>query len=214
MFSWQVTAADDIGRQTGGWTISWQGTDNTNADFPGATSIFAGIQAAVREGGGKATLSVDGAYATKPDVALVVFGEKPYAEWFGNIKSIDYQGAGGSDYALLSRFRQAGIPVVGVFLTGRPLWINPELNASDAFVVAWLPGSEGAAIADVLLRNAAGEINHDFVGKLPYSWPRDPTQFSLNRNDAPYEPLFPYGFGLKYSDRDTLGDSLPTGAAE
>jgi beta-glucosidase len=207
-------AADDIGRQTGGWTITWQGTGNTNADFPGATSIFAGIQAAVREGGGKATLSVDGAYATKPDVALVVFGEEPYAEWFGNIKSIDYQGAKGSDYALLTRFRQAGIPVVGVFLTGRPLWINPELNASDAFVVAWLPGSEGAAIADVLLRNAAGEINHDFVGKLPYSWPRDPTQLSLNRNDARYEPLFPYGFGLTYSDRDTLGDSLPTGAAE
>lgn len=206
--------ADDISRQTGGWTLTWQGTDNTNADFPGATSIFAGIQAAVRDGGGKVALSVDGSYASKPDVAVVVFGEPPYAEWLGNVKSIDYQGANGPDEQLLSRLRKAGIPTVGVFLSGRPLWINPELNASDAFVAAWLPGSEGAAVADVLFRNAVGEVNHDFTGKLSFSWPRDPAQTAVNRNDADYQPLFAYGFGLTYSDRDTLNDSLPTGATE
>jgi beta-glucosidase len=237
--------ADDIGRQSGGWTLTWQGTQNVNADFPGATSIFAGIQTAVRKGGGTAVLSADGSYAAKPDVAIVVFGESPYAEWLGNVKSIDYgnpgtvvatsaamtgaaatAGAGAGmdvpagtdtsdeDLALLLRLKQAGVPVVAVFLSGRPLWVNPELNASDAFVVGWLPGSEGAGVADVIFRDPAGKVQHDFKGKLSFSWPRDPQQTSLNRNDASYEPLFAYGFGLTYTDRDTLSDALPTGATE
>jgi len=84
--------ADNIGKQAGGWTISWQGTGNTNADFPGATSIFDGIRSAVTASGGTATLSAEGHYETKPDVAIVVFGENPYAEWHGDIKSIEYQG--------------------------------------------------------------------------------------------------------------------------
>jgi len=84
--------ADNIGKQVGGWSISWQGTGNTNADFPGATSLFDGIRSAVTAAGGTATLSVEGSYETKPDVAIVVFGENPYAEWHGDIKSIDYQG--------------------------------------------------------------------------------------------------------------------------
>ena len=84
--------ADNIGKQVGGWSISWQGTGNTNADFPGATSLFDGIRSAVTAAGGTATLSVEGQYETKPDVAIVVFGEDPYAEWHGDIKSIEYQG--------------------------------------------------------------------------------------------------------------------------
>ncbi|MDB6102546.1 MAG: beta-glucosidase, partial [Gammaproteobacteria bacterium] len=84
--------ADNIGKQVGGWSISWQGTGNTNADFPGATSLFDGIRSAVTAGGGTATLSVEGSYQTKPDVAIVVFGENPYAEWHGDIRSIEYQG--------------------------------------------------------------------------------------------------------------------------
>jgi beta-glucosidase len=208
------SAADDISRQCGGWTLTWQGTENTNADLPGATSIFAGIRSVVQEGGGMATLSVDGSFETRPDVAIVVFGEKPYAEFLGNVRSLDYQGPSGTDEALLAKLEAQGIPVVSVFLTGRPLWVNPELNASDAFVVAWLPGSEGGGIADVLFRNAAGEVNHDFRGKLSFSWPRDPSQTPLNRGDTPYEPLFAYGFGLTYADRDSLGDALPIGKRE
>src|SRR6185369_5836492 len=84
--------ADNIGKQAGGWSISWQGTGNTNADFPGATSLFEGIRSAVAAAGGTATLSVEGGYETKPDVAIVVFGENPYAEWHGDIKSLDYEG--------------------------------------------------------------------------------------------------------------------------
>lgn len=205
--------ADNIGKQCGGWCITWQGTENTHADFPGATSIFSGIRAAVQAGGGAATLSVEGAYATRPDVAVVVFGENPYAEWYGNIQSIDYQGSNGTDAALMQRLKDAGIPVVAVFLSGRPLWVNPELNVADAFVAAWLPGSEGNGIADVIFRNERGAVNHDFAGKLSYSWPRYANQPALNRNDAPYEALFAYGFGLTYADKDSLGDTLPVTAA-
>jgi len=228
--------ADNISKQTGGWTITWQGTLNTNADFPGGTSIYSGIRSAVEGAGGTSTLSVDGSYTAKPDVAIVVFGENPYAEWHGDIRSLDYQHTGLIEYelnqlrpppesgvsqppfiaaapagvpvnvqvpspkdlALIQKLKQAGIPVVTVFLTGRPLVITPELNASDAFVVAWLPGTEGAGIADVLLRKADGQINFDFSGKLSFSWPRDVTQTSLNRGDAKYAPLFPYGYGLRY----------------
>jgi beta-glucosidase len=190
--------ADNISKQTGGWTLTWQGTENANADFPGATSILQGIARTVAEGGGKASSSADGSKPPRPDVAIVVFGEDPYAEWFGDLKSIDYRGAGGAELALLQQLRQQSVPSVCVFLTGRPLWIEPELAACDAFVVAWLPGTEGGGIADVLFRKADGGVNHNFVGKLSFSWPRTATQTSLNRNDAKYDPLFPYGFGLRY----------------
>jgi beta-glucosidase len=206
--------ADNIGKQCGGWTITWQGTQTTNADFPGATSIFAGIRNTVTAAGGKATLSVDGNFTTKPDVAIVVFGENPYAEWHGNLKSLDYQGDHGADEALLQHLKNAGIPVVAVFLSGRPLWIDPELNASDAFVAAWLPGTEGGGVADVLFRNERGEVNQDFVGKLSYSWPKHAGQTPLNRGDAGYDPLFAYGYGLSYAHAGRrmthrFRDSLP-----
>jgi beta-glucosidase len=109
--------------------------------------------------------------------------------------------------------KKKGIPVISIFLTGRPLWVNPELNASDAFVVAWLPGTEGAAVADVLFRNAAGEINRDFNGKLSYSWPRSVDQTVLNRGDAKYDPLFAYGFGLTYAQDGALPQLPEAGAA-
>jgi beta-glucosidase len=101
---------------------------------------------------------------------------------------------------LLKKFRAAGIPTVSIFLSGRPLWVNPELNASDAFVAAWLPGSEGAGIADVLIANADGSPRFDFTGRLSFSWPRAADQVSVNVGDAEYDPLFPYGYGLDYSD--------------
>ena len=205
------SGADDIGKQSGGWTVSWQGVENSNGDFPGATSIYAGIQSAVNAGGGTTQLSVAGSYSgTKPDVAIVVFGESPYAEGVGDLSNIEYQSGNKSDLALLESLRAQGIPVVSIFLTGRPLWVNSELNASNAFVAAWLPGSEGGGIADVIFKNNAGGINDDFSGKLSFSWPKNTDQFVLNRNDTDYDPLFAYGFGLTYQDTDTLGDNLDT----
>ena len=97
------------------------------------------------------------------------------------------------------------IPVVSVFLSGRPLWVNAEINASDAFIAAWLPGSEGIGVADVIFQSNEGSTNFDFDGRLSFSWPNTPTQFSLNRFDNDYEPLFAYGFGLTYSDQDYSG---------
>jgi beta-glucosidase len=228
--------ADNIGKQCGGWTLTWSGRENSNADFPGATSIYQGIHSIVQAAGGAATLSLNGSYQSRPDAAIVVFGENPYAEWWGDIPSIDYRSTPGldpssemrpppeagalgfgqartpipspsrsasakapnDDLPVLLRLRDAGIPVVAVFLTGRPMWITPELDVANAFVVAWLPGTEGAGIADVLFRNAKGEVNYDFTGKLSFSWPEAIQQSGVNRGDKDYHPLFPYGFGLTY----------------
>jgi beta-glucosidase len=203
--------ATSIAKQSGGWTISWQGDGNVNADFPNATSIWAGLRAAIQAAGGQATLSSDGSYQDKPDVAVVVYGEDPYAEFQGDRRTIIFNAP--RDLSILQRLRADGIPVVSVFLSGRPLWVNPFLNASDAFVAAWLPGSEGAGIADVLVVAPDGAIRHDFKGKLSFSWPKLPAQVVLNRGDAGYDPLFPLGFGLTYADRTTLRH-LPVDTAE
>ena len=228
--------ADNIEKQTGGWTLTWQGTENTNADFPGATSIFAGIQSAVSAAGGTAVLSTDGSYRSKPDVAILVFGENPYAEWHGDISSLEFRGIDGNpapdlsrpwpetpmpgqwappasantsaatavddpNLQLVQRLRHSGIPVVAVFLGGRARVITPELQASNAFVVAWWPGTEGGGIADVLFRNNKGAVNYDFTGRLSYAWPSGGGQHSANAAPDATAPLFPYGYGLSYCNR-------------
>ena len=197
--------ADNISKQNGGWTLTWQGTGLTNANFPGATSIWAGIQAQVKAAGGSAELSVEGSYQRKPDVAIVVFGENPYAEFQGDLPNLAYRPGDDHDLDLLRRLRGQGVPVVAVFLTGRPLWMNREINAANAFVVAWLPGSEGEGIADVLLRTRDGRIAHDFHGKLAYSWPRTAVQIPLAGGKDHYHPQFAYGFGLTYADHADRG---------
>jgi beta-glucosidase len=197
--------ADNISKQNGGWTLTWQGTGLTNANFPGATSIWAGLRAQVRAAGGSAELSVDGDYKQKPDVAIVVFGEDPYAEFQGDLPNLAYRPGNNHDLDLLRRLRGQGVPVVAVFLTGRPLWMNREINAADAFVVAWLPGSEGEGIADVLLRTRDGRIANDFQGKLAYAWPRSAVQVPVVAVARGEQPQFPYGFGLTYADSGNSG---------
>jgi beta-glucosidase len=202
-------AANDIGKQSGGWSVSWQGLTNSNNSFPGSTSIYQGIQSVVNSSGGTTRLNASGNYSgSKPDVAIVVFGEAPYAEGAGDLSNIEYQAGNKSDLALLESLKAQNIPVISIFITGRPLWANKELNASNAFVAAWLPGSEGGGIADVIFKAENGEINHDFTGKLSFSWPKTTNQLILNRGDENYDPLFAYGFGLSYQDTDTLGDDL------
>ncbi|WP_404402848.1 glycoside hydrolase family 3 C-terminal domain-containing protein [Idiomarina seosinensis] len=203
-------AADNIGQQSGGWTISWQGTGNTNADFPGGTSIFQGIADAVTELGGDVELAVDGAYKQKPDVAVVVYGETPYAEGNGDINNVDYQRNNPVDQQLLEKLQAQGIPVVSVFISGRPMYVNPELNASDAFVAAWLPGSEGQGVADVIIADETGKPRYPMTGKLPFSWPANPAQGRLNSDQDSYAPLLKLGFGLSYGEQSTLADQLPT----
>jgi beta-glucosidase len=141
-------------------------------------------------------------------VAIVVFGEDPYAETKGDRKTLELSSGRRGAVKLLRSLKAAGVPVVSVFLSGRPLWVNRELNTSDAFVAAWLPGSEGRGVADVLFRADDGSVAHDFTGRLSYSWPRRPNQGPVNRGDPGYNPLFPLGFGLSVSDNGEL-PSLP-----
>ena len=198
-------AADDIGQQAGGWTLSWQGDGNSKADFPNAQSIYAGIAAAMKAGGGSVTLNADGSFTAKPDAAIVVFGETPYAEMRGDLRTLEFQPGDKQALAMLKRLKAAGIPVVSVFLSGRPLWVNPEINASDAFVAAWLPGSEGGGIADVLIGDASGKPRRDFNGRLSYSWPKTAGQFTLNKGAPGYDPQFPLDYGLSYAKPGTVG---------
>ena len=176
--------ADDRGHQCGGFTVEWQGTHG-NDRIVGGTSIWEGIRAAAP----RAELSRDGmaADAGKHDVAIVVIGEEPYAEGMGDLReggavargsgmqtmtnlapyghSLELAKRHPEDLATIQRIRAQGIPVVTVLISGRPLLTNAELAASQAFVAAWLPGSEGAGVADVLLGD------YDFVGTLPFTWP-------------------------------------------
>lgn len=200
--------ADDVGKQAGGWTLNWQGTGTNRKDFPNADTIYEGIARQASAAGGEAVLAVDGRYAVKPDVAVVVFGEDPYAEFQGDRPTLAYKPGNETDLALLKRLKAEGIPIVAVFLSGRPLWVNREINAADAFVAAWLPGSEGAGIADVLLRGSNGRVQHDFKGKLSFSWPRTATQYANNVGQKDYDPLFAFGFGLTYADNGDLA-ALP-----
>ena len=200
--------ADNLAKQTGGWTLTWQGDGTTRADYPNADSIWQGLQAQVKAAGGSAELAVDGAYKARPDVAVVVFGENPYAEFQGDLPNLMFKAGKSGDLELIQKLKADGIPVVAVFLSGRPLWLNREINAADAFVAAWLPGSEGGGIADVLLRGADGKPQHDFKGKLSYSWPRRADQFANNYGQKDYDPLFAFGHGLTYADDGNL-DALP-----
>jgi len=183
--------ARDIGMQCGGWTISWQGTGNSNADFPHAESIYDGIRSAVHAGGGTVVDEAD----SRPDVAVVVFGEQPYAETSGDRKlAVDNLRA---PLGQLRALRKRGIPVVAVFLSGRPLWSNPEINASNAFVAAWLPGTEGGGVADVLVGDASGRARTDFTGRLSFAWPA--TVFPAMPGSPKGAILFPLEYGSSYA---------------
>ncbi|AFV87431.1 glycoside hydrolase family 3 protein [Alteromonas mediterranea] len=192
------TAADNIGQASGGWTLSWQGTGNANSDFPNGQSILAAIKEAVTDSQGTVDYHPEGEFEVRPDVAIVVFGEQPYAEFQGDRPHVDFTDNTGLE--VLKKFKALNIPTVSIFISGRPLWVNPEINASDAFIAAWLPGSEGGGIADVIMRNEQEKIEHDFVGRLSFSWPKSADQEVLNAEGADYDPLFALGYGLSVTD--------------
>ena len=190
--------ADSLAKQSGGWTINWQGTE-PNQHFSHGESIYAALAAQVKAAGGSAELSPAGEFHARPDVAIVVFGENPYAEYAGDVPTLEYSPGDKRDLALLRRLRALDVPVVAVFLSGRPLWVNAELNAADSFVAAWLPGPEGGGVADVLLKRADGTVAYDFKGRLPFSWPATARPPGIDGQPGP-PPLFPYGYGLSYAD--------------
>ena len=188
--------ADDMAMQAGGWTISWQGGDTTAADFPNGQTIGRAIADAVRAGGGQATVSATGDFAAKPDVAVVVVGERPYAEFEGDMPHLAYA-MNAADEALIARLKAQGVRVVVVFLSGRPMFTGKLINQADAFVAAWLPGTQGRGVADVLVAGRNGKAARDFTGRLPFAWPADARSPLI-------DPLFAAGYGLSYAKPATL----------
>lgn len=189
--------ADNMAMQAGGWTVTWQGTDTTAADFPNGQTIGRAISDAVGSAGGKAEIAADGAFSAKPNVAIVVMGENPYAEFQGDLPHLAYQSQHG-EAQLIARLKEQGIPVVVVFLSGRPLFAGALINQADAFVAAWLPGTQGNGVADVLVAGANGQSPRAFTGKLPFAWPAD-------ARSPMVAPLFPLGYGLSYGQSANLG---------
>jgi len=179
--------ADDMGNQCGGWTIDWQG--KSGEVTPGGVTILAAIRQAAKDPG-QVTFSRDGSGVAGAEVAVLVIGEKPYAEGAGDRDDLSLSE---DDLAAARRIKEAGIPMVTILLSGRPLIIGDVLDRSAAFLAAWLPGTEGAGIADLLF----GDFKPS--GKLSHSWPRTVSQMPIHQGDSKYDPLFPRGFGLTYT---------------
>ncbi len=181
-------SADDIGNQCGGWTIRWQGQSGNVT--PGGTTILQAVKVAV-QGGTVVTYSSDGSGAEGASVGIVVIGESPYAEGIGDRSDLSLSQ---EDITAIANVRKAGIPVVVILISGRPMIVTDVLSQADAWLVAFLPGTEGQGIADVLFGD------YKPTGKLSFSWPKSMDQLPLNINipKDKYGPLFPYGYGLSY----------------
>jgi len=177
--------ADDLGNQCGGWTISWQGE---SGPITKGTTIYEAIQVAVSSVT-NVTFSKNGSGAKGADVGIVVIGETPYAEMEGDRESLVLDK---KDLAAIDRIKKAGVPVVVIIVSGRPLIITDELDKWSGLIAAWLPGSEGKGVTDVIF----GDYNP--TGRLSVSWPRSMEQIPINFGDVDYDPLFEYGFGLSY----------------
>jgi beta-glucosidase len=179
-------SADNLGNQCGGWTIDWQGRSGDVTT--GGTTILAAIKNAVSENT-EVTFSPDGAGAAGADIGIVVIGEAPYAEGSGDSATLALEKA---DVDTITNVKSSGVPVVVVLISGRPMIINDVLDKSDAFIAAWLPGTEGQGVADVLFGD------YKPTGKLSFTWPRSIEQVPINLGDSNYDSLFEFGYGLTY----------------
>jgi len=175
-------AADDLGMQCGGWTIDWQG-DPGNVTH-GGTTLLAAIRRTVSPET-QVVFSPDASGLTNADAVIVVVGEQPYAEMKGDTNNLDLPA---EDMALIAKAKATGAPVVTILFSGRPMILNSALTDSDAFVAAWLPGTEGLGMTDVLFGD------YKFTGKLPREWPSSNEQIA--GGDTSENPLFPFGYGL------------------
>lgn len=187
-------SADSLSNQTGGWSLTWQGTENKNADFKGGTTLLAALQDAL--GASNVTFSRD-AIGVDPgsfDAVVAVIGETPYAEYTGDVrapKPVAHSALHPADLAVLQRVSGKGVPVVSVLYSGRPAYANDLINLSDAFVAAFLPGTEGAGLADLLVGG-----RHDFTGRLSFAWPGS----ACSTGDGPSNLVqFARGYGLSYA---------------
>ena len=216
------SAANDLQKQTGGWSLTWQGDENTVEDFPGATTMKMALESEL----GVDNVIYDPELTSElqaGDIAVVVFGEDPYAEMMGDIKAwqtLEYASLKRSylaDTLKIRKLHQLGVKIISLFFSGRPLFVNEEIALSDAFVAAFLPGSEGEGVSDVLIAATDGKPQYDFVGQLSFSWPNKKRSTTVSRipphipdyvvpefeqsPNGEHAPLFAYGYGLNYSDR-------------
>lgn len=200
--------AHNIPMQAGGWSLTWQGDETTNDDYPEAQSILAGLRAVAGDDFTIMDGTRVGANLGDYDIAIAVVGEPPYAEMKGDVSApvaITHSLRHPEDLQLLQTMAQNGKPVVTIFLSGRTSYVNDLVNASDAFVAAWLPGSEGAGIADVLLAGTNGKPRHDFRGRTPFPWPGDPCVTSFAPAAlAATPPQFANGYGLSYARQKSV----------
>jgi beta-glucosidase len=174
--------ADDLGIQCGGWTVDWQG----DGQLTHGTTLLQGIRRAVSSGT-EVTYSPDGTDIHNADAVVVVVGETPYAEYKGDRTNLDLSA---NDAALIVTAKASGAPVITILLSGRPLILGSALKNSDGFIAAWLPGTEGEGVADVLF----GDVKPS--GKLAREWPKNDRQFAANLMMG--KPQFPFGYGLTY----------------
>ena len=197
-------AANDVGISCGGWTIEWQGKPGNIT--PGTTILDAikntvseNVTVAYDRRGDLTQVIDDESELAIADVGIVVVGEMPYAEGVGDREDLALLE---DDIAVIERVREKSKKLVVILISGRPMIVTEHLDQWDAFVAAWLPGTEGQGVADVLFGDYA------FTGKLPYSWPRSmdqiPLDFDPTETSGPKAPLFPLGYGL-----DTVGAQLP-----
>lgn len=213
------SAADNIQKQMGGWSLSWQGIDVTPEDFPHACTLAKAVAKVVGSENCFLDPLLQSANPGEFDVALVAIGEDSYAEMKGDIRpwrTLEYAALKPSyfrDREILQTLRKAHSNIVTIFFSGRPLYLNEEINLSDAFVAAWLPGGEAEGITDVLIRAEDGSIGHDFQGRLPCRWPATKRAFATHQPprsltnaidpiEIQPEVLFPRGFGLSYRKKE------------
>ncbi|HZW16822.1 MAG TPA: glycoside hydrolase family 3 protein [Brevundimonas sp.] len=193
-------SADSLSNQTGGWSLTWQGTENTNADFATGQTLLTALRDAL--GSDQVVYSVDGSGVDVSDfdAVVAVLGETPYAEYNGDVRfptPVQHSLQNPADLAALQAVSGQGVPVVTVLYSGRPAYANDLINLSDAFVAAFLPGTEGGGLADVLL---GGE--HDFTGRLSFAWPGSACSTGEGAGDV---VQFARGYGLSYTGPTPVG---------
>ncbi|MDZ4307837.1 glycoside hydrolase family 3 protein [Allopontixanthobacter sp.] len=196
-------AADKVPPQLGGWSLTWQGDDTDDRDYPLADDMLSALQKSLGSAG-RVDFSEDGigVDVTAYDAVIAVHAEDPYAEMKGDIPypaSMRHSARFPQDLAVLKRVSGRGVPVISILYSGRPVYINDLLNLSDAFVAAWLPGTEGTGITDVLVRRSDNGSFAEFTGRLPFAWPGDPCPETAVQSD-----LFARGFGLTTNDHSDL----------
>jgi len=170
-------SANSLANQSGGWSLSWQGDLTDNADFPHADTVLAALRKAL---GAQAVVFDEAGTQQDPrrfDAVIAVLGETPYAEGKGDIPPGDtlrHSSLYPEDLAVLRAVGGRGRPVLTVFISGRPLFVNDLLNRSDAFVAAWLPGTEARGLTDLLVQTRSAKPRHEFGARLPFDWPLQP----------------------------------------